>query len=155
MIKNSSFILLLISISLLFSQCMEEWTVTKYHYKNETNHEISLISCRIDLTKIDSIQILPGKSLDYSFEYEGKSNPYLFLMYEKYYFISYDDSILILHGDLANPVNRNILQLESYSGGLIDEGRNYNSFEYGYIFTEADYQEALERHLQNKKVNIK
>jgi len=34
---------------------------------------------------------------------------------------------------------------------MIEKSRNYIEYKFEYIFTEADYQEALERYLQSKK----
>lgn len=55
--------------------------------------------------------------------------------------VIYDDSVFIMHYRLAvQPASRSILISDSWSGEEIDQ---YN-YEWKYIFSDADYLEALE-----------
>lgn len=55
--------------------------------------------------------------------------------------VTYDDSISIMHYRSAvQTASRSILRASSWSGGKVEEYR----YEWEYIFTDADYLEALE-----------
>jgi hypothetical protein len=55
--------------------------------------------------------------------------------------VTYDDSISIMHYRTAvQTASRSILNEDSWSGGKIEEYR----YEWEYIFTNADYMEAVE-----------
>ena len=57
--------------------------------------------------------------------------------------VIFNDLVSIMHKRITEEgkdVNRNLLFLDSYTGGVVNDHR----FEYEYIFTDNDYQEALD-----------
>ncbi len=140
-----------LSISLLifvfWSSCRESETTTTQIIHNNSDAKIDFYmkyNAKIVLFKT----INSGESNEETATYFGFSKPALFL--PSWLKIVYNDTIEIIHGDSVFPVKRDITKLESFTGGVVYETSHYIEYKYEYTFTEADYQEALERHLQNK-----
>ncbi len=138
-----------LSISLLififWSSCRESETTTTQIIHNDSDAKIVFYTK--DSKKVFNT-INSGESNEETATYFGFSKPALFL--PSWLKIVYNDTIEIIHGDSVFPVKRDITKLESFIGGVIYETSHYIEYKYEYTFTEADYQEALERHLQNK-----
>ena len=60
--------------------------------------------------------------------------------------MTFNDTVSIVHRGIPHEVNRDLNNLESYTGGSKDTGsKHVFLYEYEYIFTDADYQEAASK----------
>ena len=140
---KKQYIYILITLITIFLSCREEATYTNYTLKNNTEHKIELISLNTTFEIEDSILLLKHESKEYDFNVRGKGGSLSLFGYQ-YVEAVYDDTISIMHGDINIAVKRNLLEIASYEGGIVEEKSYYITYEYEYEFTEVDYQEALD-----------
>ncbi len=146
--KNTILLLSIILISIIFLlSCQKPTTTTNQVIRNSTERKIE-IHYKHNNQWNYSTTISKNDSILFSDSSIGIIKPSIFLYGQLK--IIYNDTIAIIHGDSENSVKRDITKLESFTGGVVYETSHYIEYKYEYTFTEADYQEALERHLQNK-----
>lgn len=129
-------------ISILVYSCVppESYSFVSYTISNNSNHEVNIEIYYHDY-EIDSINLIQiGSDTIFQGYQEGQvADPPPFLSDSVR--ITYDDSISIMHYRTAvQTASRSILLNDSWTGGKVEEYR----YEWEYIFTDADYLEALE-----------
>jgi|APCry4251928276_1046603.scaffolds.fasta_scaffold184753_2 hypothetical protein len=134
-------IFVLISITSLFFACIKEdpITISNFSIFNQSTNKITVISYSNKNVMYDSMLIKPNENFVISENLEeglrfqlGEMNRAIILFNDTVFYTVYRDS-------LSKLPSGNILKLEDWSGGKIDE---YH-YEYEFSFTEADYLEAL------------
>ncbi|NOU19514.1 MAG: hypothetical protein HOO91_18315 [Bacteroidales bacterium] len=135
--------LLLILVCCFYSSCRDHGTLTIFYVNNISNHdvEISVFNAEIQSRggAIDTTYVIPKNGRiedrvstkgDNDFSYFPFGNPDSAI-------IVFDNSLRIIYRrNDSNP--RNILKIDSYSGGKVDDGL----YEFYYSITEEDYNKA-------------
>ncbi len=136
-IKN----VLIIIVLFLASSCIKEppYTYSYFTIVNESNHNLAirLFNRNFDFKfQNDSIHLLSNDSIGFS-RSEKESISYPFPHADSVY-ILFNDSKLLLY-KIPLDGSRNILDYESYSGGMIKE----YEYRFRYVITEQDYFDAI------------
>lgn len=134
-------IFVLISITSLFFACIKEdpITISNFTILNQSTNKITVTTYSNKNVMYDSMFIKPNENFVISENLEeglrfqlGEMNRAIILFNDSIFYTVYRDS-------LSKLPSGNILKLEDWSGGRIDD---YH-YEYEFNFTEADYLEAL------------
>lgn len=134
-------IFVLISITSLFFACIKEdpITISNFTILNQSTNKITVTTYSNKNVMYDSMLIKPNENFVISENLEeglrfqlGEMNRAIILFNDSIFYTVYRDS-------LSKLPSGNILKLEDWSGGRIDD---YH-YEYEFNFTEADYLEAL------------
>jgi hypothetical protein len=122
---------------------MEDATYEYYKIVNNSDFKIRLND--YDNGKIyDSIIILENNYYEKFLNSDGDNGPALFPPFSDSVEVIFDDTLSIFHGSKNYNVNRNIKLITSYTGGERIESTNFIfEYHYEYIFTNADFEEAL------------
>lgn len=134
------YLLAMLSLLVVFS-CIKEPPVTYSYYTivNESTHNlvIRLYSRNLPANlQYDSLLILQNDSIGFS-RSAKESIEYPFPVTDSV-FIVFDDSKRLVY-KLPFDGSRNILDYESYSGGMIKE----YEYRFRYVITEQDYLDAI------------
>jgi len=135
--------LLLIVVCCFYSSCRDHGTLTIFYVDNISNHdvELSVFNAEIQLrgSAIDTTYVIPKNGRiedrvstkgDDDFSYFPFGNPDSAI-------IAFDKTVQIIYRrNDSNP--RNILKINSYSGGKKDDGL----YEFIYSITDDDYNNA-------------
>lgn len=141
---------LILLTPMLFFGCSDPYSETQYTFINNTNHTICLQIVPKFPTTDCGFFLNKKQELNQNIQSYGRGGPLLFFT-ELTAGVIYDDTIFIIHGKNDSEVLHDLTKIESYTGGVISSSKNSLTYKYEYTFTEADYQEALERHLKGKK----
>lgn len=132
---------ILVTILLLLNSCKGDPATATYNtIINNSNHEIKIL-VDFDYQIYDSIMIPIKNHKEYSTIKRGGSTGIGVFVGDSV-IVVFDDSISITHYS-QNPqdISRNLYYEENWPGGEVDE----YEYRYEYIFTDADYQEALDK----------
>lgn len=135
-----TYLLILSAVIILLSSCNKDETSTKSQntLKNISSHDIKIIVNYY--SDNDTILLPKGESIHYNYINLKESNPYPFDGYSMT--IYYNDTIHITHYKTdIQPVSRNIYFDINWVFSPIDAYEFY----YEYVFTDEDYQEALDK----------
>ncbi len=147
--KRTAVNILTLFIVLFLNSCICRYPVTssKYVLNNNSEHLITIYTYKSD-TISNTIILSTGDTKEYSFAEESSFNS-LLLSWGDSLLVTFDDTISIKHYRTNEQVSqRPLFFRESWTGGLVNEHKEH----YNYIFTESDYQEALEYHNTNKNL---
>ena len=139
------FLFIIILISMYLSSCTKEKETT-YYYKvtNSSEHKIVLNNySQGSIVETTNLYSTNFEEYTYSVRGEsGHSEPPFGDSVE----VIFDDSLSIIHQSQLYNVIRNLKNNESYTAGEETRGSKKYMFEYhyDYIFTNEDYQEALD-----------
>ncbi|MCK4662901.1 MAG: hypothetical protein KAT68_08555 [Bacteroidales bacterium] len=124
---------------IIYSSCKDKVTTTCYSIINNSDHKIALKMFNAG-NIIDSLFLIKNDFKDYHYSYRGKGEPMPFFFGDSIDVV-YDDTIAIIHTRLNLQLpSKNLLLMEDFSGGEIGD----YEYKYEFIFTETDYNEALE-----------
>ena len=133
---------LLLASVFVISSCTNEKPVVRTNHVIENNMNFQIgIKTWLNETVIDTFFLNKGESKKFQYDETAAIGGIPFMTDSL--IVTFDDTISITHypWNLGNEnVKRSILLTDSWEGGKIDD----NEYYYEYIFTEADYQEALE-----------
>jgi len=131
------FLFLLLSYS-----CVETETIHEYQLVNNTQHDIDIFYY-YNGKAFDSLFLLPNEDQIYSSFYDGETN-HLNPLFGDSVKVIFSDTVAIIHGSMNYDVQRSILDHRFYDSGNKQGPKNHAYFyNYHYLLTEADYQEAL------------
>ena len=134
-------IFLFIILAIFFYACIKEdpITISNFTILNQSKNKITVTTYSNKNVMYDSIILLSGS--DFSIHKTNVAGVDFQLGDMNRAIITFNDSIFytVYRDSLSKLPSGNILKLEDWSGGKIDE---YH-YEYEFNFTEADYLEAL------------
>ena len=128
----------------MLNACSPQPTITQsFKFFNNSSFAIDLYNYAND-SIIEKMSILPSESVDLVFSRVGSTEPIPpFFDSVK---VTFNDTVSIVHRRTVHEGNRDLNNLESYAGGSKNTGAKYAFlYEYEYIFTDADYQEAVSK----------
>ena len=136
-----TYLTFLFTILLLLNSCGIPETATYNTIINNSNHDIKILVI-FDYQIYDSIMIPIKCHKEYRHLQRGGASKIGVVFGGDSLIVVFDDSISITHST-QNPqdISRNLYYEENWPGGEVDEYK----YRYEYIFTDADYQEALEK----------
>jgi len=142
--KNSRIIFPLFFFLITLISCKKEKeTNYSYYIINDSNYKIYLQNYSGG-EMIEDITILPSDNFLKESNSRGFNDPKPPSFGDSIKVI-FNDTIAITHGGTTYDVNRNIKNLESYTGGSKEtDSKHFILYEYEYIFTNDDYQEAVD-----------
>ena len=114
-----------------------------FRFVNNSSFTINLYDYFND-SIIEKTSILPSESVNFDKSRVGilEQRPPFFDSVK----VTFNDTVSIVHRGIPHEVNRDLNNLESYTGGSKNTGAKYAFlYEYEYIFTDADYQEATSK----------
>jgi len=132
---------LIILVLFLFSSCIKEppYTYSYFTIVNKSNHNLAIRLFNRNLDRWfqnDSIHLLMNDSIGFSRSAKERIE-YPFPVTDSLYIV-FDDFKRLVY-KLPFDWSRNILDYESYSGGMIKE----YEYRFRYVITEQDYLDAI------------
>ena len=136
--KNIKYIIITFLI-FSFHSCVEDPdTLTEHFIINNSMQEIRLYFYKVGDIQ-DSVYIESNEFKKYKYSFRGiikRPPPF----YSDSVTVAFNDTTIITHYNISNSIiQRNILLEASWAGGAIDD----YIYRYEYVFTDADYEEAL------------
>ena len=127
----------------MLNACVDPTSTVSFRFVNNSSFTIDLYNYAND-SITEKTSILPSESVDFSFSKLGSIEPTPpFFDSVK---VTFNDTVSIVHRRTVHEGSRDLNNLESYTGGSKDTGAKYAFlYEYEYIFTDADYQEAASK----------
>ena len=127
----------------MLNACVDPSSTLSFRFVNNSSFTIDLYNYAND-SITEKTSILPSESVDFSFSKLGSIEPTPpFFDSVK---VTFNDTVSIVHRRTVHEGSRDLNNLESYTGGSKDTGAKYAFlYEYEYIFTDADYQEAVSK----------
>ena len=136
-------ILVLFSVfAAMLNACVDPSSTLSFRFVNNSSFAIDLYNYAND-SIIKKMSILPSESVDFSF---SKDDPEPITPFFDSVKVTFNDTVSIVHRRTVHEGSRDLNNLESYAGGSKNTGAKHAFlYEYEYIFTDADYQEAASK----------
>ena len=118
-------------------------TDTISQIQNTSSHQISISAYDLDSLRVQML-LLPGEQqIDTFLEHE----PFVIFSSDDSVFVTFDDSVLMPHQKVnVFDVDRHLMSTSSWEYETVDEyGRFGRLVRVQYTFTNADFEEALEK----------
>lgn len=127
-----------IAIVLIGNSCQDPTYNGDYYIRNNSNQSITIYFYSLGKLKEPIVLDIDEFSKDSRSERSGIVSPPVF--YADSLQVVFNDSISTSHFRAdGQDISRNMFYSDSWTGGKIDD----YEYQYDYIFTDADYEEAL------------